>query len=101
MRVVASGHACAAWVHVRVPARRLAGLLLLFLRVLAVRSPHDRGTDAQRSSQPSDALTFVSMQESTPLPLLFCWTRFGTEAGEPIEAILERKEREREATGGV
>jgi hypothetical protein len=26
---------------------------------------------------------------------MFCWTRFGTEAGEPIEQILERKEDER------
>lgn len=29
------------------------------------------------------------------LPLHFCWTRFGTESGESIERILERKERER------
>ena len=35
------------------------------------------------------------------IPRRFCWTRFGTEAGEPIEAILARKERERRATGGV
>ena len=39
------------------------------------------------------------MREVTPLPRLFCWTRFGTEAGEPIEAILERKERERRDSG--
>jgi hypothetical protein len=36
-----------------------------------------------------------------PIPRDFCWTRFGTEAGEPIEQILERKEAERIATGGV
>src|SRR5438094_316746 len=35
------------------------------------------------------------------LPRLFCWTRFGTEAGEPIEAILARKENERRANDGV
>lgn len=36
-----------------------------------------------------------------PLPRLFCWTRFGTEAGEPIEAILARKEAERQANDGI
>jgi hypothetical protein len=35
------------------------------------------------------------------LPEVFCWSRFGTEAGEPIGSILERKERERLATGGT
>jgi len=35
------------------------------------------------------------------LPSAFCWTRFGTEAGETIDAILSRKERERRANGGV
>ncbi len=35
------------------------------------------------------------------LPDYFCWTRFGTEAGEPINHILERKERERIANVGV
>ena len=37
---------------------------------------------------------------SDHLPELFCWTRFGTEAGETIDAILERKERERRDSGG-
>lgn len=36
-----------------------------------------------------------------PLPEIFCWTRFGTEAGETIEQILERKELERSGNGGV
>jgi hypothetical protein len=36
-----------------------------------------------------------------PLPNCFCWTRFGTEAGEPISHILERKEAERVANAGV
>lgn len=31
----------------------------------------------------------------------FCWTKFGTEAGEPIETILKRKELERQANGGI
>lgn len=35
------------------------------------------------------------------IPDAFCWTRFGTEAGETIEEILERKERERRDNGGV
>ena len=35
------------------------------------------------------------------IPRSFCWTRFGTEAGETIEAILARKEVERQANGGV
>lgn len=35
------------------------------------------------------------------LPRSFCWTRFGTEAGETIEAILARKEVERQANGGM
>jgi hypothetical protein len=42
------------------------------------------------------------MQLCAPeLPRFFCWTRFGTEAGEPIDAILERKEAERRANDGV
>ena len=36
-----------------------------------------------------------------PLPEVFVWTRFGTEAGQPIEEIIERKELERRANGGV
>lgn len=35
------------------------------------------------------------------LPTHFCWTRFGTEAGEGIAQILFRKERERVANAGV
>lgn len=34
------------------------------------------------------------------LPECFCWTRFGTEAGQPVSGILARKERERVANGG-
>lgn len=36
-----------------------------------------------------------------PLPEIFCWTRFGTEAGQSIERILDRKESERRANQGV
>jgi hypothetical protein len=35
------------------------------------------------------------------LPQAFCWTRFGTEAGESIETILARKEAERQANDGI
>jgi hypothetical protein len=35
------------------------------------------------------------------LPEYFCWTRFGTEAGQGIEQILRRKDEERVANGGV
>ena len=35
------------------------------------------------------------------LPESFCWTRYGTEAGETFDAILERKERERRGNGGL
>lgn len=36
-----------------------------------------------------------------PLPEYFCWTRFGTEAGQPVNHILARKERERAANAGL
>lgn len=35
------------------------------------------------------------------LPEAFCWTKFGTEAGEAADAIVGRKERERIKNGGV
>ncbi len=35
------------------------------------------------------------------LPEAFCWTRFGTEAGEAITEILRRKEAERRANDGT
>ena len=35
------------------------------------------------------------------LPKYFCWTRFGSEAGQSIEQIFARKEQERIANGGV
>jgi hypothetical protein len=35
------------------------------------------------------------------LPACFCWTRFGTEAGQSIDQIFERKEQERLANAGI
>jgi len=36
-----------------------------------------------------------------PIPACFCWTRFGTEAGQLIEQIFDRKEQERAANRGL
>jgi hypothetical protein len=36
-----------------------------------------------------------------PLPKFFCWTRFGTEAGQSVQQIFARKEQERVANGGM
>jgi hypothetical protein len=41
------------------------------------------------------------MKGFSTLPQRFCWTRFGTEAGETVGSILARKERERALSGGV
>jgi hypothetical protein len=38
---------------------------------------------------------------TTTIPKHFCWTRFGTEAGETIDQIIRRKEIERLRNGGV
>ena len=35
------------------------------------------------------------------LPLAFCWTRIGVEAGQSLESICRRKEEERAANGGM
>lgn len=35
------------------------------------------------------------------LPLAFCWTKYGTEAGEGADSILRRKDDEREKNGGL
>src|SRR5438046_2995114 len=43
----------------------------------------------------------VMTELAQDLPLVFCWTRMGTEAGESLETILLRKERERQTTGGL
>lgn len=46
-------------------------------------------------------LQAVDPDSSAELPDLFCWTKYGTEAGEDIDAILARKEAERLASGGT
>ena len=43
----------------------------------------------------------MDQYDTQQLPRIFCWTRFGTEAGQSIERILERKEAERRSNGGV
>lgn len=43
----------------------------------------------------------ASVVQGIGVPEAFCWTRFGTEAGERIERIFERKEWERRENGGV
>jgi hypothetical protein len=50
-------------------------------------------------SEPAERVN--SVPGRTLVPSVFCWTRFGTEAGESIAEILARKERERRATGGL
>jgi hypothetical protein len=47
------------------------------------------------------ALCCIPVTEIRPLPEAFCWTRFGTEAGEPIESIIGRKNLERADNDGV
>jgi hypothetical protein len=39
------------------------------------------------------------MDRQMNLPETFCWTRYGTESGSPIEAIILRKELERQVAG--
>jgi len=41
------------------------------------------------------------MAKHMALPVHFCWTRFGTEAGQTAEQILHRKEQERLANSGI
>lgn len=38
---------------------------------------------------------------TSEVPDAFCWTRYGTEAGEDAASIIDRKEAERQANGGV
>lgn len=41
------------------------------------------------------------LSDDNPLSPAFCWTKFGTEAGDEASEIRARKERERRAGGGV
>ncbi len=43
----------------------------------------------------------VALGNNPDLPEVFCWTKFGGEAGEPAEAIFQRKELERSRNGGI
>jgi hypothetical protein len=43
----------------------------------------------------------MRMSQHLPVPQCFVWTRFGTEAGQPIFEILRRKEKERSANDGI
>lgn len=43
----------------------------------------------------------MSARPLVELPSEFCWTKFGVEAGESAQAIVQRKERERRANGGI
>ena len=41
------------------------------------------------------------MNNLTDLPEVFCWTKMGAEAGQPLDVIISRKEAERELGDGV
>lgn len=41
------------------------------------------------------------MRNAADIPSVFCWTKMGAEAGQPLDAIINRKEAERELGGGV
>lgn len=43
----------------------------------------------------------VDANNTADIPEMFCWTKYGTEAGEDAAAILARKEAERQANAGV
>ncbi len=43
----------------------------------------------------------MASQTCITLPNTFCWTRFGVEAGQDVNVIFARKERERSANGGI
>lgn len=46
--------------------------------------------------------TLTSAEKQIPyVPDIFCWTKMGTEAGQPLETILRRKELERQAGNGT
>jgi hypothetical protein len=41
------------------------------------------------------------MRNLAILPDVFCWTKMGTEAGQPLDSIIARKDAERELGGGL
>lgn len=67
------------------------------------RLPRQRRADLKEgtmSLSPAKAIA-VGLTSAYVVPQAFCWTRFGTEAGQPIEHILERKETERLQNDGL
>src|ERR1700722_15920090 len=54
-----------------------------------------KGITASLTREYSDAPIGVTV------PGMFCWTKMGTEAGQPLEVILRRKDLERECGDGV
>lgn len=52
-------------------------------------------------SEARDKRMLMHNPANIDLPASFCWTRFGPEAGEPFEEILQRKELERRSGDGV
>lgn len=53
------------------------------------------------AERPHGAPPEGSDEDHLDLPSRFCWTKYGVESGEPLDEILARKERERQANGGV
>lgn len=64
--------------------------------------PHSRPVPVESRRPPGFApVRNPSADQEPQLPEAFCWTRFGTEAGESFDRILERKEAERRANDGI
>jgi hypothetical protein len=57
-----------------------------------------RGTSVP--ARPASGAVMSESTTSPSLPLIFVWTRYGTEAGEQVSGILARKEQERLANDG-
>jgi hypothetical protein len=57
--------------------------------------------DLKPLSEVHDKWMLMHKFVATALPLAFCWTRFGPEAGESFSDILARKDAERRAGDGV
>jgi hypothetical protein len=57
--------------------------------------------DGRRLSPTTAGDTLLPAMSWPSLPDIFCWTRFGTEAGEDMPRILQRKEVERLAHHGL
>lgn len=53
------------------------------------------------SSSQNQSLLSAPQARDENIPPVFCWTKMGTEAGQPLETILRRKELERRVGGGI